>query len=431
MTMGRSATLAVTALMLSPGLARPQPELARTQSAEPVYEFRDGRWFDGSGFQERTFYTRYGVLQETRPARVDSVIDLAGGWVIPPLAEAHNHNLEASSRLAGTIRRYLEAGVFYVKNPNARPAGALPIRGLVNRPSSVDVAFAMGGFTGPGGHPVGVVERNLSRGIWSEADGEGAFYYEVESGEDLDRVWAGFLALRPDFVKTYLLHSEEYAQRRDDPEFRGWRGLDPAVLPEIVRRAGEAGLRVATHVETAADFRAAVAAGVDEIAHLPGFRGNESSEFPDPDVFRLTDADAAAAAEEDVVVVTTLGDFAGAAPDSVVAVAESVFRHNLSVLKRHGVRLAVGSDSYDSVGVEEAEQLRELGVFTNLELLKAWVETTPRSIFPTRKIGRLESGWEASFLVLEADPLADPSATGRIALRVKQGLVLDPAVDER
>lgn len=426
-SMGRAASLAVAALALLPGLAWAQPELARTQSAEPVYEFRDGRWFDGTGFQERTFYTRYGVLQETRPARVDSVIDLAGGWVIPPLAEAHNHNLEVSSRLAGTIRRYLEAGVFYVKNPNVRPAGALPIRGLVNRPSSVDVAFAMGGFTGPGGHPVGVVERNLSREIWSEADGEGAFYYEVESGEDLDRVWAGFLALRPDFVKTYLLHSEEHARRSDDPEFRGWRGLDPAVLPEIVRRAGEAGLRVSTHVETAADFRAAVAAGVDEIAHLPGFRGDEASEFPDPGIFRLTEVDAAAAAEGDVVVVTTLGDFVGAAPDSVVAVAEDVFRYNLSLLKRHGVRLAVGSDSYDSVGVDEAEQLRDLGVFTNLELLKAWVETTPRSIFPTRKIGRLEAGWEASFLVLEADPLADLSATGRIALRVKQGLVLDPA----
>lgn len=167
-----------------------------------------------------------------------------------------------------------------------------------------------------------------------------------------------------------------------------------------------------------------VAAGVDEIAHLPGFRGNESSEFPDPNRFLLTEEDGAAAAEAGVVVVSTLANFAGAAPDSVAAAAAAVFRHNLSLLKRHGVPVAVGSDGYGSTGIAEIGQIRDLGVFTDLELLKAAVETTPRTIFPERRIGRLEPGWEASFLVLDANPLEDFSAPGRIALRVKRGLPL-------
>lgn len=420
--------LLLACLVLVPARARGQAEAGPVAGPGPVYELRDGRWFDGAGFRETTFYTRGGVLLETRPARVDSVIDLDGRWVVPPYAEAHNHNVEASSRFDDVVRRYLEAGVFYVKNPNVLPRGVIPIRDRVNRPSSVDVAFAMGGFTSPGGHPVGVVERNVNRGIWTEADGEGAFYYAVEDEADLERTWAGFLALQPDFVKTYLLYSEEYERRREDAAFHGQRGLDPALLPAIVHRAHAAGLRVSTHVETAADFRAAVAAGVDEVAHLPGFRGNEEYRFPDPDVFRITDADAAEAARKGVVVVTTLADFR-VAPDSVAAAARAVFRHNLSVLKRHEVDLAVGSDSYDTVGVEQASLLHDLGVFTNAELLRMWVETTPATIFPERRIGRLEAGREASFLVLEANPLDDFSAVRRITLRVKQGHVLELGED--
>jgi imidazolonepropionase-like amidohydrolase len=53
-----------------------------------------------------------------------------------------------------------------------------------------------------------------------------------------------------------------------------------------------------------------------------------------------------------------------------------------------------------------------------------WSVTTPRAIFPKRSIGELRDGYEASFLVLRADPLADIAATRAIALRVKKGVRL-------
>ena len=122
--------------------------------------------------------------------------------------------------------------------------------------------------------------------------------------------------------------------------------------------------------------------------------------------------------------MTTLGDFEGAAPDSTAEAARRVFRHNLRLLREHGVALAVGSDSYESVSVSEALQLRDLGVFTNRELLKMWGETTPKTIFPERKIGRLEPGFEASFLVLGGNPLRSFSAVGDIRMAVKRGVIL-------
>jgi len=51
--------------------------------------------------------------------------------------------------------------------------------------------------------------------------------------------------------------------------------------------------------------------------------------------------------------------------------------------------------------------------------------TTAETIFPKRKIGRLQEGYEASFLVLSANPVNDFAAVEKIALRVKQGRVLD------
>jgi hypothetical protein len=183
------------------------------------------------------------------------------------------------------------------------------------------VVFANGGLTALDGHPLPLVQRNIERGVWTEADGDGAFYFLVNDEEDLHRVWEGVLEDRPDFLKTFLLYSEEYARRKDDPAFFGWKGLDPALLPEIVRRAHQAGLRVSTHVETAADFHHALVAGVDEIAHMPGFRGDSAVQLPDPAIFEISEADARLAARLGTVVVTTVGgvrEIDPAGPDSLL-----------------------------------------------------------------------------------------------------------------
>jgi imidazolonepropionase-like amidohydrolase len=65
-----------------------------------------------------------------------------------------------------------------------------------------------------------------------------------------------------------------------------------------------------------------------------------------------------------------------------------------------------------------------LGVFDNLSLLKIWCEVTPRTIFPHRKIGRLQEGYEASFLVLDGNPLENFAHVQAIRRRFKQGFPL-------
>ena len=236
------------------------------------------------------------------------------------------------------------------------------------------------------------------------------------------------MASRPDFVKVYLLYSEEYSARLTDPETIGWRGLDPTLVPEVVRRADEVGLRVVAHVESAADFHVAVEAGVDQIAHMPGFRGDPASAIPDPARYRVSEADALTAARRGVVVVTTvagLAEYAAQEGDSTLrTAADRLNRANLSVLLRNGVAIAVGSDKYDDTSVVEAQYLATLGVFDPATLLRSWSETTARAILPHRRIGRLAPGYEASFLVLDGDPLEDFANVTRIRRAMKQGQVV-------
>jgi predicted amidohydrolase YtcJ len=58
-------------------------------------------------------------------------------------------------------------------------------------------------------------------------------------------------------------------------------------------------------------------------------------------------------------------------------------------------------------------------------MLKIWTEDTPRTIFPNRRIGKFREGYEASFLVLEDNPIDDFERIKNIRLRFKQGYLIN------
>jgi imidazolonepropionase-like amidohydrolase len=182
---------------------------------------------------------------------------------------------------------------------------------------------------------------------------------------------------------------------------------------------------VAAHIENTADFMAAVNADVDIIAHMPGYGylgGSDSAQYI------LTPEMARAAAAKGTGVITTLafGRRANApGRNAAQAIRDAVHARNLRTLKDAGVTIAIGSDNFGATSRSEALYLSDLGVFSNTELLRMWSSTTPRLIFPQRRIGALQDGYEASFLVLEANPLADFNHTSRIRMRMMQGKVVD------
>lgn len=361
--------------------------LATSAYAHGNLKFVNGLWFNGTVFEKKTMYAVENVFRDVYDGEA-VVVDLAGKYVVPPFGDAHNHAFADGANADEQLARYLRAGVFYVKNPNNSPSLTAPIRARMNTPETVDVIYANGGLTRTGGHPSQLYARLGAR--FDDA------YTTVDSKADLERKWPALLATKPDFLKIYLEHSEDAKANR---------GLDAALVPAIVARAHRDGLRVSAHVTSAADFRTAVAAGVDEITHLP--------------LAPLTAADAELAKKKNVTVVTTV--LSHRPNDGFTAHAA-----NLTLLKRAGVNVILGVDN-DPTIVDEALAVAHLGVYTNAELLRMLTEATPRAIFPARKIGRLENGFEASLLALDANPLDDLAALRRVSVRVKQGHLIQLA----
>jgi len=407
---------------------------AQTQSknsSRRIYMFINGRWFDGKRFQLQTFYSVDGIFTRKKPHGDIETIDLANGFVVPPFAEAHNHNLGSAIYLnreftRQMIQRYLADGIFYVKIPaNDADNAAILRREFVNRPDSVDVTYSNGVLTSHDGHPIGMTLDSFKQAgavAPSVAELEGKGFFIIESEADLLAKWQQILAGKPDFIKTVFSHSESFAKRREDPTLFGYNGLDPKLLPRIVKQAHAAGLRVSTHVLSAADFATAVRAGVDEINHLPGIRFDQGTDEAD---YLITPADAKRAARQGTVVVTTANLARLFAKGEALSKVQSAQRKNLQLLKQNGVRLAVGSDNYATTSVEEAMYLKSLNVFSNAELLNMWSVTPAQTIFPQRKIGHLREGYEASFIVLRGNPLENFERVKDIQLRFKQGFLVN------
>lgn len=423
--LGAIVTLALVAWR--PGAAAQAPD-----SVLQNVHWKNARWFDGTRFQEGSFYTVDGVLSWTSPKKVDRVVDLERRYVVPAFGDAHHHAIHGPENLDAKVQGFLRAGVYYVKNPNVIADRLTPeVRARLGRWDGLDVSFANGGLTASGGHPVRLHAMLARRGVFpglGPDDMEDRGYFTLDSLPDLAAKWDRILAGKPDFIKTFLLFSEEHAKRRS--EDIGFKGLDPLLLRAIVERAHAAGLRVSTHIETRADFKNAVEAGADEINHLPIPRASFSADLS---AYVLDEATARQAADSGVTVVTTVTTFLRLAPqppDSATrhAILENQ-RLNLARLARAGVRIAIGSDGISgeprlATGLDEVLYLNEHRIFDPPTLLRMWSENTAATIFPRRKIGRMAEGYEADFLVLDADPLADFRNVTRILSRIRGGRVL-------
>ena len=417
------------------GLAALAAATAVHAAAENI-AWRNGLWFDGTAFRNGTRYSVDERLVAAEPARVDRTIELGGRYVVPPYGDAHHHGIDGDEALDDKITVFLEAGIFYVKNPNVIGERITPaVRAKLDLPTSVDAIFSNGGLTAPGGHPAPLHDYMSRIGVFKglgPEDMENRAYFLIADEADLEAKWPRILAGKPDFIKTFLLFSESFegvAPLARETDGKPNIGLDPAVLRKIVARAHAAGLRVSTHIDTARDFRNAVDAGVDEINHLP----QPDQRFsPDLSAYVIDKETARLAAAKGIFVVTTASTterLSPSLPEAWKPAMRDNQRANLRTLLAAGVHVALGSDGLSGerrfvTARSEARFIARHHLLSNLELLRAWSIDTPRAIFPKRHVGCLDPGCEASFLVLGADPLEDAENLHKISLRVKDGVVL-------
>ncbi len=417
--------LAIAQPAVADGIGITDHPQVEASMAKPTLELSGGRWFDGTGYRPARWYVVDGRFTAQRPAHVDAVINLGDRYILPPLAEAHNHNMQNSWGAATFAGDYMRRGIFYSAQLAANSEEIQPFRGLMGGPAMPDVLFAEVTISASDGHPLALaLDGARAAGMtMTAADLRDKAFYAIDTLADLDARWARIEASHAALVKVILVESELYAQHHNNPAFFGVNGIDPALLPEIVRRAHAMGARVAVHTDTAFDADVAVRAGADIIAHLPGYRFDAPLTAAD---YRLSDATIAEAARRGTQWIGTVAAsryFLARHPDQTAEINAN-YRDNLTRLRAAGVPFLTGSDLFDGSVVDELLAVDALDAMPRAELLRDATMVTPRTLFPDRRVGCLCEGAEASLIALDADPLAGIGALRHIALAMKQGELL-------
>lgn len=180
---------------------------------------------------------------------------------------------------------------------------------------------------------------------------------------------------------------------------------------------------MSAHICSRVDFITALKAGVDIIAHIPGLGYEDAL---GKDAFIITKADAKLCATKKATVITTLSilKYLDKRKKDKNLIKNDIVIPNLKLLLKYHVPVVLGEDQFQLTSKDEALFISSLGLFSNIQLLKLWCEATPGMIFPNRKIGYLKDGYEASFLLLDGNPLKDFLYTTKIVMRFKQGYLI-------
>lgn len=390
----------------------------------PTIAFRGGRWFDGTRFVPARWYSVDGRLTRARPARIDATIELGDRYVLPPFVEAHSHDMQNGRFAAISNGKNLRAGVFYSVQMCSRPDQRQDFAGFFGQSGSVDVLYADACISSSDGHPLGMILSSArDAGMTVTAEDGRRFYDPIDTIADLERLWPQILARRPRLIKFIMINGDRREQDRGNARLFGYLGLDPALAAPLVERAHRAGIRVVAHADSASDFATAVAAGVDILAHLPGYRIAEGMSVAD---YRISDEVIAEAVRRNIVVITTAGISAGHVQRNPrnAELLRAMQIENLTRLRAAGVTLAIGSDNVMGTVIDEIIYLDGLGVIPRAELLRRATADTARAMFPDRAIGSFREGADASLVAYDTDPLQTIETLRRPRILIKNGSLL-------
>ena len=340
-----------------------------------------------------------------------TVVDAAGGTILPGIVNAHIH---FGAALANRYS-FLKAGVTSVcdlgsslhsmekfaanETPQARGFKAGPI------------------ITAPGGYPGPVHGFALN--------------YEITGPEEAEAAVADLHARGADYIKLAL-----------EPGFdeTPYPLLGAIELRAAVAAAHERRLLARVHVQNPALLSVALDAGADVIEHLPVFLRYTEEEWDvllenpdDPPLPEGLETQFTRMVAQGVVLVPTLDVFVGEFFDKPQREPWEEVYLNLAfkavrLFRDLGGTFALGND-YGNPDVELGMPLREMRLFlaaglSPLEVLSAATAHAAYACGQGETLGTLTPGKLADVIVVAGDPLDDVTALDRVRTVVKGGRVV-------
>jgi imidazolonepropionase-like amidohydrolase len=347
----------------------------------------------------------------------ENVVDGGGRTVLPGLINCHVHLTAdgapdlfaqaagdtvplATLRAARSAWITLQSGVTTVRDCGAADDVVVELakaisRGLVPGPR-VQAAGRVITMTGGHGHFIG-----------READGPDevrkATRAEIKAGAGVIKVMATGGVLTPGVSPTQT-------------------ALLPEELAVVAQEAHNSGRRVTTHAIGRAGIHNALISGIDSIEH--GF-------YLDDELLDL-------AVDQGTFLVPTIlavdgivrNGLAQGIPGWVVDKAEreaAKQRESFAAAVSSGMRIAAGTDAGTPFN-GHGELARELALMVQhglspMQALVAATRSAAENLGMAHEIGTLEVGKLADLVLVDGDPVTDITATGRVVLVVKDGVV--------
>lgn len=303
------------------------------------------------------------------------VVDGSGKTLLPGFIDAHVHIgfYDASDVLAG--------GVTTVRDLGWPPDRIDEILAATRSPGYDGPSIVAAGpmLTAPGGYPsrAAWAPRGTAREITGPADARAAVAEVADRGYCIVKI-----ALNPPVGPV----------------------LDPDTLSAIVEAAHARGLKVTGHIHGVDELHKAIAAGIDELAHM--LMSDEP--IPGSTIERMV--------AMGVAIVPTLSVFSGSALRTAIT--------NLRAFREAGGRVIYGTDLGNEgpkpgIDPSEVRGMSDAGMDGREIVRSATVD--PSAWLGLDHTGVIAPGRVADLVLVDGDPLGDPMALTRIVAVWREG----------
>lgn len=435
--------------------------LADPASAEGMLWLTGGALFDGTGSAPRegvSVLVEHGRIASVGAAGDDppegaTVVDLAGRMVLPGLIDAHAHVKPDFPTPDPGAEPLLQDATAHFLSADLRESLRRGITTVRDVGSYGEIVFAArqamryGAFRGP---------RLLTCGAIVAATSPGGrffpgMYREADGRDDVRRAVREQLRRGADFIKVMTTGARSVELEDPDPA-----QLTREEIAVLVEEAHRQGYRTAAHAEGLAGTELAIEEGVDTIEH--GMYLNQRPELLErmaatgqvlvPTLscfYGVAGLDHAVGVGDGLMAADGVGDPAPYMPKTSAApcwapLLVELARYNLEqadltlrAANAAGVRIAAGHDWHPFW--DHALEIRRMIAhgLTAAEALSAATAGAAHALGIDSHVGTIEPGKLADLVVIDGDPLTDPSllsARDRIWLVVQGGRPVSGAVLE-
>ena len=389
----------------------------------------------------------YGTSPSDPKALHADVVDAAGKTLMPGLIDMHVHigapggvysdvSKYADQELVKRrLAAYLYCGITAVRSTGDWLSGALELREEINAGRYLGAELFTYGplFTAPGGHPEELL-KDLPQAL--QETGHHEFLREPKSADEARRQVDDLKKAGVDGIKAVL--------ESGTAAWGLFNRLDTGIYDAVIAEAVRDQLPSATHTGRAADVKDAVAAGTNSIEHgsvvdeIPATTLREMNEkgiYYDPtlSVFEGM-ADWQTGNEEPLgrSLVQQVGpaDLLESTRAAMGKRKEHATKEHLKMMlersaanlmsaQRCGVKLIAGSDAGNPLVIHGPTVQHELELWVRAGIppavaLQAATFNAAKLLHADNRIGLIQPGRDASFVLLDGDPMQDITVTEHI-----------------